>query len=182
MGLKFPRRRPKRLAAKSWTPRISEAVFFERQRCCTRRIDDHRQEHTGSDPGPQCLRSWLDQDSRGCRSERLDRFRIRPQESSFRPQLAFVATGDGPRRHAPRALTTPEAIAVRLMSWILDACVRSRTEDAIRSRSSSRLGRKSQPPPAQAGEALGFWYQSPLCREAFLGASASGPFRLYSNE
>lgn len=84
-------------------------MFFERLRCSTRRADDHRQEHTGSDPGSQCLRSWLDQDSRGCRSERLDRFRIRPKESSFRPQLAFVATGDGPRRHAPRARTTPRS-------------------------------------------------------------------------
>lgn len=141
-------------------------MFFERLRCSTRRADDHRQEHTGSDPGSQCLRSWLDQDSRGCRSERLDRFRIRPKESSFRPQLAFFATGDGPRRHAPAPGPPPEAIATRLKSWSLVARVRSRTGDAIRSRSSSPLGRKSQPPPAQAGEALGCRYQSPLCRES----------------
>ncbi len=134
LGLKFPGCEPMRWIAKSWTPRETGAVFFERLRCRTHRDDDHRQEHTGSDPGSQCLRSWLDQDSRGCRSERLDRFRIRPKESSFRPQLAFVATGDGPPpSRPPRQDHPPKPLSIALYRGSsTHACVRERRMRPVR--------------------------------------------------
>ena len=105
-----------------------------------------------------------------------------PKNHPSAPNSLSLLPVTAPAVTPPAPGPPPEAIATRLTSWSLVARVRSRTEDAIRSHSSSPLGRKSQPPPAQAGEALGCRYQSPLCREAFLGASASGPFRLFSNE
>jgi hypothetical protein len=154
--------------------------FFEHDGAPRAPVDYHREEHTGSDPGSQCLRSWSPQDSRGCRSDRVRRWFCSlspprataraPARTRHRLRLPCGASGRPPSDCAPSRALFFSRSSIHTSPHALEC----ESAPPYRVALSGLLGRRSPPPPAQAGEARSFVRGIAPAREDCC-ASASGP-------